>query len=308
MSNPARHFPQPDETSPAARLLPDDHLHIYYFKGRADTRHANLGPGFLGNWQEDNCSFLFFSAPAEKEIQRFLTERPRLSLTDVFDMPYREWQPLDGFPLEAGGLSIYPPWEPPPPAADGIPLVLDPGLVFGSGFHATTHDCLEALALICYYNNQKVETVIDIGTGTGMLAIAAALRGAAKVIGIDNNLLAVETAQRNVRLNNVDDQVLMIKGSALEPAWKPADLLLANIHYDVMETLIDSQLFRGCRWFILSGLLRTPAEKIITRLTDLSADIIKIWNSDEIWYTVLGRQRAGGLSGYQFQPSKVTAE
>jgi ribosomal protein L11 methyltransferase len=290
MNSTARLIPPSSGTDGPARLVPGDHVFIYYLKGRADARRADLGSRFVGNWEEADCSFLFFSAPAEKEIQRFLTERPALSLADRFDMPYQEWQPMDGFPLEAGGLSICPPWETPAAAADRVPLVLDPGLVFGSGFHATTHDCLEALALICYYSNRKIETAIDIGTGTGLLAIAAALRGAARVIGVDNNQLAVETARHNVRLNNVDDRVLIMKGSALEPAYRPADLLMANIHYEVMEALIDSPVFSGCRWFVLSGLLRTPARKIIKRLTELSIDIIKVWNNDEIWYTVLGKQ------------------
>lgn len=294
MRNTARHFPLPDDTGIAAGIVPGEHIYIYYFKGRADTYHADLGEWFIGNWEEDDCSFLFFSAPAEKEIQCFLKKHSQLSLVDTFDMPYREWQPMDGLPLTAGGFCIYPPWMNLPPAADSRPLVLDPGLVFGSGFHATTHDCLEALEVICYNNTQKIKTAIDIGTGTGLLAIAAALRGVLKVIGVDNNFLAVETARHNAGLNNVNDRVVVIKGSALEPAYRQADLLMANIHYEVMEAVIDSSLFLNSRWFILSGLLRTPAQKAITRLNELSADIIKIWNSDEIWYTVLGRQ--GGVN------------
>ncbi|MEW6078729.1 MAG: 50S ribosomal protein L11 methyltransferase [Thermodesulfobacteriota bacterium] len=276
-----------------ARLVPGDHIFIYYLNGRADARRADLGPRFAGNWEEEDCSFLFFSAPAEEEMRRFLMERPTLSLVDRFDMPYQEWQPVEGFPLKAGGLSIFPPWETPDETADHIPLILDPGLVFGSGFHATTHDCLEALSLICYYSNRKIETAIDIGTGTGLLAVAAAMRGVARVIGVDNNQLAVETARHNVRLNNVDDRVLIMKGSALEPAYHPADLLMANIHCEVMEAIIETPVFSGCRWFILSGLLRTPARKIIARLNELSAEIIKVWNNDEIWYTVLGKRGEG---------------
>lgn len=216
-----------------------------------------------------------------------------LSLADKFDMPYREWQPMEGLPLNAGGFDIYPPWEPPPSATGNTHLVLDPGLVFGSGFHATTRDCLEALELICY-NNKNIKTALDIGTGTGLLAIAAALKGVLRVIGVDNNFLAVKTAAHNVRRNNVTDRVIMIKGSAMAPAYKQTDLVIANIHYDIMDALIDSPLFLNSQWFILSGLLRTPAKKIIARLNDLSADIIKIWNSDEIWYTVTGKW--GGLN------------
>ncbi len=289
MNNTARQMSQPVETGTALPLVPGEHIYIYYLKGRADTCQANLGPDFIGNWEEADCSFLFFTAPAEEAVRKFLNERPMLTLADIFDMPYREWQPMDGLPLTAGGFNIYPPWDPPIESSEGTHLLLDPGLVFGSGFHATTHDCLEALSLMCY-NSKNVKTALDIGTGTGMLSIAAALRGVERIVGVDNNLLAAQTARHNVMINNVNDRVLIIKGSAMEPAYKRVDLLMANIHYEIMDTLIDSPLFLNSRWFILSGLLRTPVKKILKRLNNLSVDILNIWNSNQIWYTILGKQ------------------
>ena len=289
MKSTALKIPQPAENGTVSALVPGEYLYIYYLKGRADTYAADLGPDFVGNWEEADCSFLFFTAPAEETVQKFINSRPMLSLADIFDMPYREWQPMEGLPLEAGGFMIYPPWESPPVCQEITPLVLDPGLVFGSGFHATTHDCLEALSLICY-NQKNIKTAIDIGTGSGVLAIAAALSGIDRVVGVDINFLAAQTARHNVSLNRVSDQVLIIKGSAREPAYRQADLMMANIHYDIMDQLVASPLFLKARWFILSGLLRTPADKIIKRLHNLSIDIIKIWHRNQIWFTVLGRQ------------------
>ena len=289
MNSTARLISQPVIRETASALVPGEHVYIYYLRGRADTYGIDLGPDFIGNWEEGDCSFLFFTAPAEETVNKFLSTRPALALADIFDMPYGEWQPMDGLPLNAGGFVIYPPWEPRPSSVKGSPLVLDPGLVFGSGFHATTNDCLEALSLICY-NQKDIKTALDIGTGSGVLAIAAALSGIDRVVGVDINFLAVQTARHNVLLNHVNDRVLIIKGSAKEPAYRQADLLMANIHYDIMDQLVDSSLFLKSRWFILSGLLRTPADKIINRLHSLSIDIIKVWNRNQIWYTVLGRQ------------------
>jgi ribosomal protein L11 methyltransferase len=287
----ARLHTRPSQQNAAGRLVPDTRLYIYYFKGRVRARRADLGRWFIGHWEEDDCSFIFSDAPVDDEMRMLAQQDPALLLADRFDMSYGEWQPLDGLPLAAGGFYLCPPWASQPPAADYRRLVLDPGLVFGSGCHATTHDCLEALEIVCYNDENKIETAVDIGTGTGVLAVAAALNGIKRVIGVDNNLLAAETAGHNVTLNKVDDKVLIIKGSALAPAYRQADLIMANIHYDVMDDIIDSPLFHGSRWFILSGLLRTPAGKILERLKNFPVEIIKIWNSDEIWYTVLGKAR-----------------
>ncbi len=291
MKSIARQLAHPVETDTAPPLVPDGRLYIYYFKGRLEKPFTDSGPRFLGNWEEADCFFLFFSAPAETKINELLAMYPGITLADTFDMSYQEWQPMTGFPLTAGGFSIFPPWVP-PPTMDDTPLILDPGLVFGSGFHATTHDCLEALEQVCY-NSQNIKTAIDIGTGSGLLAVAAALHGVGRIIGLDNNFLAAKTAGHNVRLNHVDDRVLIVKGSALTPVCRKTDLLMANIHYEVMKVIVESSLFLDSRWFILSGLLRTPAEKIISRLENSSAEIIKIWNSDGIWYTVLGQHRGG---------------
>ena len=287
----ARHYSSPGTADPVDRLIPCEQLFIYYLDGRADTHDLDLGAGFLGNWEESDSSFLFFSTPAENEIHKLIEKYPPLKLVDTFEMPYQEWQPLEAFPLEAGGFTIYPPWIRPIPETDTRNLVLDPGLVFGSGFHATTHDCLEALEFICYNNIKTIETAVDIGTGSGLLAIAAALKGVPEVIGVDNNFLAAKTAAHNVAINHANDRVMIIYGSALEPVWKSPDLLMANIHFEVMESIVCSPVFRESEWFILSGLLRTPAEKITNRLKNLSTDIINIWNSDKIWYTVLGKNR-----------------
>jgi ribosomal protein L11 methyltransferase len=137
-----------------------------------------------------------------------------------------------------------------------------------------------------------VRTVLDVGTGTGLLALAAASVGCRRVLAFDLNRLAVQTARRNVDLNRLSDVVLAFQGRAEEMALLPADLMIANIHYDVMDRLLASGAVANKSWFILSGLLRSQAEAVMRRLSDAPVDIVERRDQDGIWHTFLGRSRA----------------
>jgi len=276
--------------APPSGRPPYERLTIYYLNGRAGHGPFPFDDRFIGNWEEDDCSFLFFSAAADNAVRRFLRHRPELILADTFDMSYEEWQSLDAFPLVAGGWCVYPPWLPRPAIPDTRPVLLDPGVVFGSGAHTTTRDCLEALAALRRETGgQALDSAVDIGTGTGLLAVCASLSGCRRVVALDINFLAARTAHNNARLNKVADRIMVCKGDGGAFAHDPPDLLMANIHYDVMRRLIAADSFCSCRYFILSGLLRTPARKARSQLEQLPVKIIKIWNTDQIWCTILGK-------------------
>jgi len=201
---------------------------------------------------------------------------------------YEEWQPLDHFPIQAGGFSIYPPWSDVRSDPFSRTLILDPGVVFGSGCHATTSDCLEALDLVWRRQGNRLQSAIDLGTGTGLLAVAAAQLGVKWVVGVDLNLLAARTALGNTRLNRVQDNVLIVKGDAATFADTKVDPLMANIHYDIMKQILAAPGFLRCKRFILSGLLRTPARLVLDQLEKMPVTLTQQWNSDGIWYTFLG--------------------
>ena len=114
-------------------------------------------------------------------------------------------------------------------------------MVFGTGAHPTTRDCIEALELA--FQSQPVCSALDLGTGTGILAIAAARLGCPLTLAVDMNRLAAKTAQRNIRLNQLQQSVLAVQGSADDFIHMQADLLIANIHYDVMKRLVCSGRF-----------------------------------------------------------------
>ena len=166
-------------------------------------------------------------------------------------------------------------------------MIVDPGVVFGTGTHPTTHDCLEAIASLCY--EEKIESVLDLGTGTGILAIAAVLLGGKSAVAVDLNFLAAKTALKNVSFNQLDSKILVVQGRAEDLVERAADLMISNIHYDVMIHLIRAAAFLDHRWFILSGLLRSEAREVACYLERLPATILNTWERDGIWHTFLGK-------------------
>jgi ribosomal protein L11 methyltransferase len=209
-------------------------------------------------------------------------------------MRYEDWQGGRVAAFRSGRFHVQPPWESAgaerpaagPRHADEIALTLDPGVVFGTGTHPTTRDCLAALETL--YGKTLIETVLDLGTGTGILAIAAALSGSRRVVAVDFNRLAVQTARHNIHLNRVGDRVLPVQGRAEQLVASPADLVVANIHYDVMQWLLQHPGFWEKRHWILSGLLRSQAREVENLIDGRRGRIVKRWTHDHIWYTYLG--------------------
>lgn len=165
-------------------------------------------------------------------------------------------------------------------------ILLDPGVVFGTGTHPTTHDCLEILERVCC--EEKVDSVLDLGTGTGLLALAAARLGCRHILAVDFNFLAAKTAKRNAVLNLLEENVLTVQGRAEDFMDYPAELMIANIHYDVMKRLIRSEGFLRKKWFILSGLLRSEARDIAWKLSQYPVRILERRERDSVWHTFFG--------------------
>jgi len=151
--------------------------------------------------------------------------------------------------LEIGPLWVGPPWEPPP--VGSIPVVIDPGRAFGTGAHPTTRLCLELL-LEC-----PLSSLVDIGCGSGVLAIAAAKLGFGPVTALDVDPVAVEVTIENAAVNGEE-----IDARALDATAGPlpaADLAVANIALAAVEAL-GPQL--GAPVVITSGYLASDLPKL----------------------------------------------
>ncbi len=138
-------------------------------------------------------------------------------------------------PRQVGRLTVAPSWAPLPPDAEPL-VVLDPEMAFGSGEHGSTRT---ALALLDRHLRLG-DRVLDLGSGSGILAIAAAKLGAARATGIESDSLANEVAERNAERNGVAGRVAFLEGdaAAITPLAGPVELVCSNILRSVNTTLL----------------------------------------------------------------------
>jgi ribosomal protein L11 methyltransferase len=152
-------------------------------------------------------------------------------------------------PVRIGPLWIGPPWEEPP--AGALAVVIDPGRAFGTGAHPTTRLCLEHL-LGC-----ERGSLLDVGCGSGVLAIAAAKLGFGPIVGLDSDPAAVEAASMNAAANRVELEVRL--GDAVSGPLPAAELAVANITLETAERVaarLDS------RHLIVSGYLASEHPRL----------------------------------------------
>lgn len=266
--------------------IPYNDLHIYYLRGWVANVPDGLGPEFIGNWQESDAAFLFFTRPAESRVNALLRRQPELTLVDTFHMSYADWHGGEIKPFVTDRFYVAPPWAAPGRADDRLPILLDPGVVFGAGTHPTTQSCLEALEIV--WQQGGAGSALDLGTGTGLLALAAARLGCCRVLAVDNNGLAVRTTRENIRANRLDSRVLAVIADARDLMACPVDLVMANIHFDIMRHLLACPEFYEKKWFILSGLLRSQARQVEEMIHYGPGRIVQRWINDGVWYTFLG--------------------
>ena len=270
-------------------MIPYQTLYIYEISGAISDSRSFFKEDFIGCWNEGEVSFLFFSKPHEEEVESFIKKR-RLPLVSKNVLDYRAWQAGEELrPFRVGNLVISPPWENGEVGEGEVLVRLDPCVVFGTGYHPTTRTCLQALWEI--YQKERPKKVLDLGTGSGILALAAAKWGAEKVLAIDCNELAVDTALRNVLLNGEDHRIEVKMGRAEDFIEEEADLVCANLHLKVIESLMDKKAFFEKRWVLLSGLFVTDGEEIERRFNQRSIETYqKI--QEKNWLTLVGLNKS----------------
>jgi ribosomal protein L11 methyltransferase len=270
----------------AALASPYEHLYIYLIKGQVPhEEESSLGLSFLGNWVEEDTCFLFFRNPSEAIVSELMKRHPELQLLENYHFSYEEWQGAFSEPLSIDRFLIVPPWVDAVEGPGETKILLDPGLVFGTGLHASTRDSLKALSYV--HSRFAVRNVVDLGTGTGVLALASALLGAEHVLAVDLNPLCIKTARKNVEWNHLESRIEVKEGRAEDSAELQADLVLANIHWDVLKTLLQKEGFRKNPWIVLSGLMRSHARDLESDLARYGLRIVKAWEDEATWYTML---------------------
>jgi len=170
---------------------------------------------------------------------------------------------------------------------DEIVLEIDPGMAFGTGTHPTTRMCI---ALIEKYL-KKNHTFLDIGTGSGILMIAAAKLGAIKVWGTDNDNVAVDTAYKNLMQNRISESSFKILAADfVDQITEPFDLVAANLTTKTILILLENvkRVLVQDGIFVCSGILEIDKDKVLKKMNDLNFDLIEILVREE-WISMACR-------------------
>lgn len=251
-----------------------------------------LGPTLAGLHWEADFAFVFFAGEAGPEAMAFIYQHPDLDLRHIHQLTYEQWQDGAGAePFTVAGLTIVGPEADlrfaSAPQSRQTPepkIIIDPGLAFGFGGHPTTRTCLEFLDRACR-SKPAPGTALDLGAGTGVLSLAAAVWGLERVIGVDYSHLAVEAAQNNLNLNQLSDRVNFFRGPAQDYAGHPADLLLANLHLALQEELFNLGAFHQRRQVIVSGLLPSEGDQLLAKLRSIGLKLLDQVRTDR-WITM----------------------
>ena len=163
-------------------------------------------------------------------------------------------------PIHAGKLVIVPSWIKYEPKSEEVIVSMDPGMAFGSGEHETTRMCLELMEDVGMINKK----VIDVGTGSGILALSAAALGSKDVEAYDIDDVAVKAASENVKINHFDNIIRVANSNLLTNAKNNYDVVLANITADVLQILAnDFKTYVNKNGIIIiSGILNIYEEKV----------------------------------------------
>lgn len=195
-------------------------------------------------------------------------------------------------------LTIKPTWEEYEPASEDEKIIeLDPGMAFGTGTHPTTSLCLRTLESVI----QGGEEVIDVGTGSGILAIGAVKLGAKHVLALDLDPVAVSSARENTRLNELEERITIKESDLLsvlnasDPTLGiqlPVKLVVANILAEIILLFIDDvyNALQPGGIYIASGIWKNKEEAVETALKAVGFEITEI-NRDEDWLAFVARKR-----------------
>jgi ribosomal protein L11 methyltransferase len=187
-------------------------------------------------------------------------------------------------------FTIVPTWEDyTPVSSDELIIELDPGMAFGTGTHPTTVMCIQALERTV----KSGDKVIDVGTGSGVLSIAAAMLGADHITAYDLDEVAVTTAKANIELNKVSESVDITQNNLLDGVAKnSADVVVANILAEVILRFTDdvASVVKPDGYFIASGIIQQKKEQVREALVDVGFEIVETILMED-WVAIIAKRK-----------------
>lgn len=217
--------------------------------------------------------------------------------TGLAEIDYKEIFPSDWEnewkkyfkPFRLGNhIVIKPTWETFETLPDDLVIEIDPGNAFGSGTHETTSMCIEMIEKYM----KTTDTVVDVGCGSGILAIAAGKLGSKSIIAVDIDENAVNTAKENVALNGLTEVTDVRHGDLISVISEKADLVVANIIADIIVKLSDDidKILKPDALFISSGLIMNKVDWVIEELALRQFEIIEVMKKGE-WAVVVSKKK-----------------
>ncbi len=184
-------------------------------------------------------------------------------------------------------ITVKPSWREYSQKEGEIVIEIDPGMAFGTGTHGTTSLCIEAIDRYL----RDSDTFLDIGTGSGILMIAAAKKGASYLFGVDNDSVAVEIAEKNLRLNKIDENFDIVKGDLSKSVDKSYDFVAANILAEVVIVLIPDvpRVLNKDGLFLASGIISEKKDAVLSTLKENGFDVVEVKEKDS-WVSIVSRK------------------
>lgn len=185
-------------------------------------------------------------------------------------------------------FTIVPTWEDyTPVSTDELIIELDPGMAFGTGTHPTTVMCLQALEKVV----KDGDMVVDVGTGSGVLSIGAAMLGAKSVHALDLDEVAVTSARENIALNKVDHTVEVFHGNLLDTVKEPADVVVANILAEIIMTFTDDaySIVKPGGLYVTSGIIGAKKDDVKAALEKTGFTIEEVVMMED-WVAIIARR------------------
>ena len=186
-------------------------------------------------------------------------------------------------------IVVKPEWEEYSPQEGEIVIEIDPGMAFGTGTHETTSMCINQIEK----NLKAGDRVIDIGSGSGILSMAAVLLGAEKATGVDLDPVAVRVALENVELNNLQDKIEILHGNLTDVIREKADIVVANIMADIILILLEDvrEFIKDDGLFISSGIIQEKRAAVEARLLEKNFSIVEVETKGE-WCAITAQKKS----------------
>ncbi|HET7580869.1 MAG TPA: 50S ribosomal protein L11 methyltransferase [Bacillales bacterium] len=183
-------------------------------------------------------------------------------------------------------ITIIPTWEEYEASPDEIIVELDPGMAFGTGTHPTTKMCIQALEKVMFSG----DSVIDVGTGSGVLSIVAAKLGASKVTGYDLDDVAVKSAKLNVKLNKVQDIVTVKPNNLLDSVEETVDIITANLLAEIILRFPAdaAKVTKPGGYLIASGIIKAKSKQVQDSLIQHGFSIKQVLEMED-WVALIAK-------------------